>query len=53
MQEEIQISVELPTALKLKLDIYCKINNKTQKETVIEALEKHVPEYYIKLQEEN
>jgi len=51
MQEEIQISVELPAALKLRLDIHCKLTKKTQGEIVIAALDKDIPEYYIKLQE--
>jgi len=49
--EEIQVSVELPTKLKLRLDIYGKLEKKTQKEIIIEALEKFLPEYYVQLKQ--
>ena len=52
MIEEIQVSVELPTKLKLRLDIYGKLERKTQKETIIAALESYLPEYYVQLKEE-
>jgi len=51
MIEEIQISVELPTKLKLRLDIYGKLERKTQKEVITEALEKYLPEYYVQLKD--
>jgi len=52
MIEEIQVSVELPTKLKLRLDLYGKIEKKTQKETIIEALEGFLPKYYVHLKED-
>jgi len=48
---EIQLNVEIPEALKLRLDIHGKIEKKSQKEIVKEALESYLPRYYVKLQE--
>ena len=53
MIEEIQVSVEVPTPLKLRLDIYGKLNKKTQKEIVIEALDRYLPNFSVELKPED
>jgi len=47
MVDEVQLSVEVPSNLKLRLDLHCKIVGKTQKEVVTQALEQYIPEYVI------
>jgi hypothetical protein len=48
---EVQLNVEIPTELKKRMDIHRVFENKSQKEIVIEALDKYIPKYFVKLQE--
>ena len=51
MKETFRQTVDIPTALKLRLDIHSKVENKQLNEIVEEALDQYLPKYYIKLQE--
>ncbi len=51
MKKEFRLTVDIPTALKLRLDIHSKIEGKDLKEITAEALNKYIPKYSVKIQE--
>jgi len=52
MIEEIQVSVELKTEVKMRLDIYNKLNGTTQKEVISKLLDEFLPNYSIQVKED-
>jgi len=51
MKDEFRLTVDIPTALKFRLDIHSKVEGKELKEITAEALDQYLPKYFIKLQE--
>lgn len=51
MKETFRQTVDIPTPIKLRLDIHSKLENKNLNEIVTEALDQYLPKYYVKLQE--
>jgi len=48
---EFRLTVDIPTALKLRLDIHSKLEGRELKEITAEALEQYLPKYFVKIRE--
>jgi hypothetical protein len=51
MSDEKVVFAKIPAELKLRLDMHCKIKGMDLKDVVIDALDDHLPVYFVKLQE--
>jgi len=51
MKEEFRLTVDIPTSIKLRLDIHSKLEGRDLKDITADALDQYLPKYYIKLQE--